>query len=528
MAIPAEATAPLSVTRSYRPYYSPLEIDQLSQLQSTSKSQPDLSQHRLNHFRQLACGYIERVGQRIGFPRRTIATAQSLYHRFHLHFPLRDFAYQDVSLAAILVASKLEDTLKKLRDIQIAGYQVANIMEGGTGQSEGDPAAQEAHRPQLIGIERLILQTICFNFTLHKSLTSSSGPSSSDPLSTLSTPDLVTLSASPTSKDLFSHLLRLSTLLPLPTEEAKSFTYLAFLLATDLFRTLAPLSYPPHTCAAACLRLTYFLYSPTSQVSTGDPILEESEVGSSWSEKCESRDEDLDEIAQTLLNLLISLCPSPPSSASFASASSFANVSPSFSPSQPSPSESIAGSSSAVAGGGTSRQTERDRQLLQTGIPNAFSHEAFSWSPVPLSSTADAGGKGKGKSGRIITVDELREIKIRVRESGETRRQQQQQQTTSNQKRGIAEGEEGEGTEEQKSKRWKSLITQSGMDEVKRLKSEAEERERYKMEEREEREREKREGAAGVGITEEERERERELRRDKRERMKPASVRYMF
>jgi len=43
-----------------------------------------------------------------------------------------------VSLSAILVASKLEDTLKKLREIQIAGYQVANMMDGGSGQSEGD------------------------------------------------------------------------------------------------------------------------------------------------------------------------------------------------------------------------------------------------------------------------------------------------------------------------------------------------------------------------------------------------------
>lgn len=28
---------------------------------------------------------------------------------------------------------------------------------------------QEAHRPQLIAIERLILETICFNFSLHRS-----------------------------------------------------------------------------------------------------------------------------------------------------------------------------------------------------------------------------------------------------------------------------------------------------------------------------------------------------------------------
>ncbi|GAA5904038.1 Ctk2p [Sporobolomyces salmoneus] len=513
MAIPIEATAPLSVTRSYRPYYSPLELDQLSQLQSTSKSQPDLSQHRLNHFRQLACGYIERVGQRIGFPRRTIATAQSLYHRFHLHFPLRDFAYQDVSLSAILVASKLEDTLKKLRDIQITGFQIANMMEGGTGQSEGDSSAQEAHRPQLIGIERLILQTICFNFTLHRSLTSSS-----DSLSTFSTPELLSMTSVPTSKDLFSHLLRLSTLLPLPNEEAKSFTYLAFLLATDLFRTLKPLSYPPHTCAAACLRLTYFLYYSNASNEPQEPILlGPDQVGLEWSEKCESRDQDLDEIAQTLLNLLIALCPPPPSAfSSLPTSSSLQNVSPSFSPSQPSPSESGSTPTAAAATttGNTARQTERDRQLLQSGIPNAFSHEIFSWSP----SDGTGGGGSTGKGKRVITVDELREIKIRIRESGETRRKKRS-------RTGGAQDEssEGDGSEEQRSKRWKSLNTQGGMEEVQRLKEEAEERERFKNEEREEREREKESGK-----TEEEREREREARRDKRERMKPGSVRYMF
>ncbi|GAA6011562.1 hypothetical protein JCM11491_004689 [Sporobolomyces phaffii] len=532
MAIPSEVPAPLSVTRSYRPYYSPYEIDHLSRLQSTSKSQPDLSEHRLNHFRQLACGYIERVGQRIGFPRRTIATAQSLYHRFHLHFPLRDFAYQDVSLSAILVASKLEDTLKKLRDIQIAGYQVANMMDGGPGQSEGDPSAQEQHRPQLIGIERLILQTICFNFTLHKSLTSSSAP---DPLSTLSTPELLTLSSSPTSKDLFSHLLRLSTLLPLPSAKAKSFTYLAFLLATDLFRTLSPLSYPPHTCVAACLRLTAFLYS---QPGDADDALDEREVGSEWSQRCESRDEDLDEIAQTLLNLLIALCPPPPppplATSSILAATSHVSggPSPSFSPSQPSPSESVAAiaSSSNAPTATASRQTDRDRHLLQTGIPNAFSHEVFTWShsnptasEAAGSSSAGGTGKGKGRGGRTVTVDDLREIKIRVREAGQDRRRAQRGGGSTRDVDDADAGSAGSASDERNSKRWKSLLVQRGIEEVQRLKDEADERERYKVEEREEREREKDNGA-----TEEEREREREVRRDRRERGKPGSVRYLF
>ena len=101
-------------------------------------------------------------------PRRTIATAQVLYHRFHLFFPLKDVAVQDVSVACLLVSSKLEDTLKKLRDIQIAAFQVRAAHEGlqQGALAEPDPAALEADRAKLIGVERLILETISFNFNL--------------------------------------------------------------------------------------------------------------------------------------------------------------------------------------------------------------------------------------------------------------------------------------------------------------------------------------------------------------------------
>lgn len=39
---------------------------------------------------------------RLHSPRRTVATAQTLYHRFHLHFPLKAFAYQVSSTSHIL------------------------------------------------------------------------------------------------------------------------------------------------------------------------------------------------------------------------------------------------------------------------------------------------------------------------------------------------------------------------------------------------------------------------------------------
>lgn len=77
-------------------------------------------------------------------PRRTIATAQNLYHRFHLFFLRKDFndnvgtdclavtrdlrgthlLPQDISLAALYVSSKMHDTLKKPKEILMVAYVV--------------------------------------------------------------------------------------------------------------------------------------------------------------------------------------------------------------------------------------------------------------------------------------------------------------------------------------------------------------------------------------------------------------------
>lgn len=59
----------LSITKSFRPYYSPPELLHLVRLQAASKGDPnrqDMSESRIETWRQLACGYIERVGARLG------------------------------------------------------------------------------------------------------------------------------------------------------------------------------------------------------------------------------------------------------------------------------------------------------------------------------------------------------------------------------------------------------------------------------------------------------------------------------
>ncbi len=97
-------------------------------------------------------------------PRKTIATAQNLYHRFHLFFPRKDFGYQvhfplcilnhylsrtsqDVTLAALYVSSKMHDTLKKPREILMASYTVrfpeqAAKSKSIVGEIDMDPAVR--------------------------------------------------------------------------------------------------------------------------------------------------------------------------------------------------------------------------------------------------------------------------------------------------------------------------------------------------------------------------------------------------
>lgn len=99
----AEGSGSLHV-KQYKPYFSPEEVEKLS-----AKQRGKLSVSREERARQQACGFLDAVGVRCGLyvhdepsnaylelmssPRKTIATAQTLYMRFHLFFPYQDFNY---------------------------------------------------------------------------------------------------------------------------------------------------------------------------------------------------------------------------------------------------------------------------------------------------------------------------------------------------------------------------------------------------------------------------------------------------
>ncbi|KAH9460013.1 hypothetical protein MJO29_003954 [Puccinia striiformis f. sp. tritici] len=254
----------LSIIKRYRAYFSLVELDEMLRKQSAK-----LVPARVEAIRQQACVFIDRIGSRLGFPRRTIASALLLYHRFHLFFPFSEFNLHDVSIATVWLASKLEDTLKKLREIQLAAWLVRNIQEGGNGLGEPEASIIEAERHRLGGIERLLLESVCFDFGSGK-------PAN--------------------GRDVFGYLIGIARRLQL----SRNHIQLSFRLAIDSHRTLVGLTYPPHLIALSCLYLASFLR----------PFTQEEDLAKfhpDWNVPYQADIEDIEEICHQILDLLISL-----------------------------------------------------------------------------------------------------------------------------------------------------------------------------------------------------------------------------
>ncbi|EJF61099.1 cyclin-like protein [Dichomitus squalens] len=286
---------PANYFKYYLPYFTPQEVERLSE-----KQRGKLSVTQEEKARQQACGFIETVGSDIGFPRKTIATAQNLYHRFHLFFPRKDFAYHDVCLAALFVSCKIHDTLKKTRDVLVASYgarfpERAAKAKAMGGEIDIDPNVMEQDRQRLLAIERLVVETICFNFNARLP---------------------------------FPYVIKISRAFGATRKLAK----LAYRLATDSFRTLVNLQYPPHVVALGCLYLAALLSSFERGTSperpghnTAHQIAATLSASGEWGRQFQAHIEDIEEIAHALIDLLIAAAQTPT-----------ANTSP-RTPSSPSP-----------------------------------------------------------------------------------------------------------------------------------------------------------------------------------------------
>ncbi|KAK2465363.1 hypothetical protein APHAL10511_002717 [Amanita phalloides] len=287
MTASSPAQLPASSSKFHHPYFTPAEVEYLSE-----KQRGKISVSQEDKVRQNACGFLEAMGLRIGFPRRTISTAETLYHRFHLFFPRKDFHYADVALAALFVSTKMHDTLKKPRELLSVSYAIRFPELAAKSKHPGgevdldamDSQVVEHDRQRLLAIERLILETICFNFT---------------------------------SRLPFPYVIKIARSL----RATKKLTKLAWRIAIDNHRTLVPVQYPPHTVALGSIYVAALLSSfelplplpedvPDNCRSAHDMAVLLGNKGD-WEKKYQCQVEDLEDIAHTILDLFIHVAQNP-------------------------------------------------------------------------------------------------------------------------------------------------------------------------------------------------------------------------
>lgn len=94
-------------------------------LSSLASSTPTPSHEETNRLSGIQL--IDAVRHQLHLPVRTFTTACVYFHRYRLGFFESEYSSHEAALACLFVACKVEDTIKKSRDILAGAYNVKNV-----------------------------------------------------------------------------------------------------------------------------------------------------------------------------------------------------------------------------------------------------------------------------------------------------------------------------------------------------------------------------------------------------------------
>ena len=113
-------------------------------------------------YRLATCGFLQEAGQRLRLPQLTIASAIVFYHRFFTRHSYEDWHRIEVATTSLFLASKVEETPKKLKDVVATSYELD--------QKEPPPAESSEKflqmKDRVLICERCLLQALNFDLSL--------------------------------------------------------------------------------------------------------------------------------------------------------------------------------------------------------------------------------------------------------------------------------------------------------------------------------------------------------------------------
>ncbi|KAM3562738.1 hypothetical protein MY1884_001640 [Beauveria asiatica] len=186
---------------------------------------------REDNYRLQGVQLIENVREHLKLPVRTFDTACIYFHKFRLNFRDAEYNCQDAALASLFVACKVEDTIKKSKDILAAAYAVKNPDK----PAPTDDKMFDQNGKIIIGLERLILETIGFDFRTRY------------------------------PQKLLVKIVR--SILGASNEAARAFYATAYAMCIDMYKTFVPVKRTTFSMAMAVVELTARLTDSSSSSS---------------------------------------------------------------------------------------------------------------------------------------------------------------------------------------------------------------------------------------------------------------------
>lgn len=184
------------------------------ELRRTPSSQAGHTIERERIERMKGCDFILKVGMKLRLPQTTISTACVFLHRFYMRFTLREFHHYDIGATALFLATKCEETTRKLSDIVISCAKTAQKNDNVVIDEQSKD--YWTWRDVILYNEELLLEALCFDLVVDHS---------------------------------YSLLKSYWRQFGAVNEIAKA----AWCIANDTYRTTICLMYDIHTVAATCL-----------------------------------------------------------------------------------------------------------------------------------------------------------------------------------------------------------------------------------------------------------------------------------
>ncbi|KAK9454817.1 cyclin-like protein [Dipodascopsis uninucleata] len=139
-------------------------IFQTGDLLNTPSSRDGIDSAAETVLRSKGVSFLMHVGMHLRLPQPTLYVASTLFHRFYMRFSLKRHHHYDIGATCIFLASKIEENIRKLRDIVIACCRVAQKNE----KLVIDENNKEFWRWRDIILfnEELLLEAICFDLSI--------------------------------------------------------------------------------------------------------------------------------------------------------------------------------------------------------------------------------------------------------------------------------------------------------------------------------------------------------------------------